>query len=109
MLILAKEVDALQSQVIETYYQYRHTQERWKLSQEAIRVLDQARGPDGASVAPELQALLPVMDSLHQSAQQDEASCKQAFVNARNALGLLVGGEALVALEQVHAKQASSH
>lgn len=108
MLILAKEVDALQSQVIETYYQYRHSEERWKLSQDAAKNL-QGLFEDyhhKTHLSAQEQAIKPLMDSMLQSLEQEESNQKQAFINARNSLGLLVGGDALVALEKMRQQEA---
>lgn len=110
MLILAKEVESLQSQVIESYYEYRHAQERWKISQQATESLqkfhEKFNDPDTPAQKPEHLALQPLVESLFQSARQEESSAKQGFVHARNALGLLVGADALVALEQASQQNA---
>lgn len=112
MLILAKEVESLQSLVIESYYSYKHTQERWQISQEAIKTLDKYHktyNESDRSNTAEAIAIRPIIDSLFQTAQHDEQTAKQAFVQSRNALGLLVGGDALVALEKFQQdKQAKS-
>ena len=111
MLILAKEVDALQSQVIETYYQYRQAEERWKIAQEASLTLERQYDKHQNSKSRRSstdQALKPLMDSMIQTAEQEENNHKQAFVNARNALGLLVGGDALLALEQARQQESTS-
>jgi hypothetical protein len=111
MLILAKEVDALQSQVIETYYQYRQAEERWKIAQEAATTLEKQyekhQHAKNRRAAVD-QALKPLMDSMIQTAEQEENNHKQAYVNARNALGLLVGGDALLALEQARQQESTS-
>jgi hypothetical protein len=111
MLILAKEVDALQSQVIETYYQYRQAEERWEIAQEAATTLEKQYEKHQHSKSRRSstdQALKPLMDSMIQTAEQEENNHKQAFVNARNALGLLVGGDALLALEQARQQESTS-
>lgn len=103
MLLLAKEVESLQTQVIEAYYTYRQAQDQWKLAHEATvkldayyqRTLDAPAGSDAS-------ALKPVLDAMFESLQQEEQNAKQAFVSARNALGLMVGGEVLLTLEQAH-------
>lgn len=113
MLILAKEVEALQSHVIETYYEYRHARQRWKISQEAtsnlLRFQERFEENPAATNNVEKLALAPVVDSLIQSAHQEEAAAKQAFVHARNALGLVVGAEALLALEQADSQPRQAH
>jgi hypothetical protein len=95
MVILAKEVEALQSLLMESYYNYCQRESQWKLSQEAHRKLAQYSNTDKLS-----SALRPLLDSLVESSEHDELTAKQAFISARNSLGLLVGGEALLALEK---------
>jgi hypothetical protein len=113
MLILAKEVEALQSHVIETYYEYRHARQRWKISQEAtsnlLQFQERFEENPAANNNIEKMALAPVVDSLIQSARQEESAAKQAFVHSRNALGLVVGAEALLALEQAQSQPRQAH
>jgi hypothetical protein len=99
MVILAKEVDSLQTHLIELYYNYRHAKERLTLSHNASSTLstyyEQAsNGSDSNSVA-----LQPLMQSLEASAQQDEHNAQQAYNSARTELGLLVGSDAMKALD----------
>lgn len=99
MLILAKEVEALQTEVIQGYYQYKHTRELWKLSQKGKREV--ALFYDNLDTsASEAQALLPVLESLMSSISQEESEYRQNFVSARNNLSLLVGADAIIALEK---------
>ncbi|MDX2085931.1 MAG: hypothetical protein SFZ03_11150 [Candidatus Melainabacteria bacterium] len=102
MLILAKAVDGLQAQVIETYYQYQYAKERLSMARQSVQLvakysqrLQEQSGLDSAV----LQVLQPVMDSLFQSVQQDEDTAKQELTSGRNALGLLVGPDALNVIE----------
>lgn len=106
MLILAKEVEALQSQLIETYYSYCHRQEQWTLAQEASKSLKQSYQHLNESNAPEAVALQPIVESLYEGVSQQEATAKQDFISARNQLGLMVGSDALLALEQARQKEA---
>ncbi|MGE0199847.1 MAG: hypothetical protein AB7P76_02625 [Candidatus Melainabacteria bacterium] len=103
MIILAKEVELLQSRLIESYYGYQHAQRRWQLTQDATHALNQFAGnaAKGKTAAPGTDAatLETIMASMIQSASQDEAQAKQGYISARTELGLLVGPDALKALE----------
>jgi hypothetical protein len=107
MLILAKEVEALQNQVVESYYNYLHAQERWKISKEAHQTLDPyyQRYATTPHTSPEAKAIEPLMNSLSEATEQDVDNAKQSFVQARNTLGLLVGGDVLVAMEKLHSEE----
>lgn len=126
MVILAKEIENLQSKVIESYYKYKQAQERWKLSQEAestlAKYLDHAEkpgktplvlspssmvnnalgNPNAATQAQNAQneIMQSMMSAMMDSAEQDEAQAKQAYIAARNDLALISGPDALQALEQ---------
>jgi hypothetical protein len=108
MVILAKEVDNLQTRLITLYYNYRHARERLTLRHEAGTTLAKyydhaAESPDGTTAA-----LQPLMQSLEESARQDERNAQQAFNSARTDLGLLVGPEAMAALDQSMEKSKSA-
>jgi len=99
MLILAKEVEELQSNVIQQYYTYKHSQEQWKLAQKAKREL--AGFYDALDTkAIENQAMKPILESLFNGINQDEQRYRQEFVSARNGLSLLVGADAILTLEK---------
>lgn len=110
MVILAKEVESLQSKVIELYYRYKNAEERWQLSQEAAQTLtryyDQTQDPGDTSSDNVLGET--VISSLYESAKQDEAESKQAFASARNELGMLVGADAVQAVESARQAQAKA-
>jgi hypothetical protein len=105
MVILAKEVDTLQSKLIEQYYSYRHAQERLVLAREATSTI--AKYYDHASALTDSTSttLQPLMQSIYDSSKQDEQNAQQAFGSARTELGLLVGPDALAALDQPNAKK----
>ncbi len=100
MVLLAKQVEELQSQLIQLYYGYQHAKERLQMAQEASSTINKYY--DHAASTPMLsnESLQPLMQSIYDSAKQDEQSAQQAFNSARNALGLMVGPDAVAALEQ---------
>lgn len=104
MVILAKEVEALQARLVELYYHYRHAQERLALAQEAsstiARYYDHALSLDDDPAHATPDALRPLMQSIYESARQDEQSAQQAFQSARTELSLMVGLDAVAVLEQ---------
>lgn len=114
MLILAKEVEKLQSDVITAYYDYRHAKQRWQMTKDASHRLNfyrdqllsgKANGGKGIDgISPELK--ITMLDSLFQSWKQEEDAAKQDYVSCRNSLGLLVGTDALIALEQAEKESA---
>ena len=99
MVILAKEVEALQTQLIEMYYGYRHAQERLKLTQEAETTVGKYYD-HATNTTATAEALQPLVQSIYDSAKQDEQNAQQALNSARTALTLLVGPEAVAALER---------
>ncbi len=128
MLILAKEVERLQTSVIEAYYSYRHKEAQWKLARESKHNLgkyyaeqyalstpevistDPAGSPEEiatASNTPNINdALQPVLDALYNSILLQEENAHRHYISARDHLGLLVGGDALVALEKTRSQSA---
>ena len=90
MVILAKSLDHLQTQLFETYLTYVRQKRLLKLSQDAntdmLRQLSQSD-----SIAAET-----LLDITH----QDMLRQQQAFASARTALTLITGPEAVLALEQ---------
>jgi hypothetical protein len=66
MVILAKEVEALQTEIIRLYYSYRHARERLELAEEASSAI--GRYYDHADSRAEVnQTLQPLMQSLYES------------------------------------------
>ncbi len=107
MVLLAKNVETLQSQLIQTYYNYKHAKEKLTLAQEAQSTLnkyyDHAESLPTANATNE--ALKPLMQSMAESARQDVQNAQQAYSSSRSSLSLLVGTDAIAALEQSDAKK----
>lgn len=99
MVILAKEVDSLQTHLIELYYNYRHAKDRLALSHEASTTLSNYYNHAGNATDSNSVALQPLMQSLEDSARQDEHNAQQAYNSARTELSLLVGPEAMNVLD----------
>jgi len=109
MLLLAKEVESLQSQLLTSYYTYRHAKERLALAQL------------GQQEIQRYQELLNPSDSGHKSdplwgplagtltAGLDDALIKtqQEYLSARQNLSLLVGMETLESMESASQQAAT--
>lgn len=111
MVILAKEVEALQSQLIEKYYTYRQAQERLTMAREASATIGKyydhsLKTPNTSSSAESLQ---PLMQSMLDTTQQEEQNAIQAFNSSRSALSLVVGPDAIAALDQTRNKTSASN
>jgi hypothetical protein len=100
MVILAKEVEALQSNLITLYYNYRHAKERLTLTKEASSTIAKYYDHTIAIEGSTVEALQPLIQSIYDNAKQDEQSALHAFNSSRNALSLVVGPDAVAALEQ---------
>ena len=107
MLLLAKEIEGLQSQMIHSYLNYRHAHKRVELDHQAVRTLtrnfndyEARQGPN----TPTIEAVTPLLASLVTSAKQDELTSQQELTATRSALALIVGADAVVALETPQAK-----
>ncbi len=108
MVILAKEVEELQSQLITLYYDYKHAKERLTIAKEAERVIEKY-GDQAEASGSTSEALKPLMQSLVESAKQDVQSAEQSFHSSRVALSGLVGPAAITALEQATQKSAAAN
>ena len=107
MVILAKEVEALQSQLIEKYYTYRQAQERLSMAREASATI--GKYYDHAQKnATTNDALQPLMLSMLDTTTQEEQNALQAYNSTRSALSLMVGLDAIAALDQSHSKTSSN-
>ncbi|MEB3286409.1 MAG: hypothetical protein VKJ04_02785 [Vampirovibrionales bacterium] len=104
MVILAKEVENLQSRVIELYYHYQQGQERLKLAHEASQNL--GKYYDAFEQKTPDPALETIVSSLYESAKQDESQAQQAYVRSRNELSFVVGPDAIKALDAAHKQEA---
>jgi hypothetical protein len=104
MVILAKEIESLQSQLIQLYYNYRHAKERYTLAQEASSTLTKYYDHASAMQDSTAETLQPLLQSMYDSAKQDEQNALQAYNSSRSALSLVVGPDALAALDQPSTK-----
>jgi|GEM_PF-1674062 len=100
MVILAKEVEALQSQLITVYYNYRNAKERLSLAEQASSAIAKYYAHTGQTENTTNEALQPLIQSIYDNAKQDEQSAQQAFNSSRSALALMVGPDAVAALDQ---------
>lgn len=106
MVILAKEVESLQSHVITLYYKYRHRKQQLALAQEATLAL--SRYYDELANRKDVNpVLLTAMTSLLESAKQDEREARQAFLNVRSELAFTAGETAVTAMEQANVAESA--
>ena len=102
MVLLAKEVDNLQSQMIEQYYAYRHAQQRMQVSKDAMNTIgkyyEHAMNLGGDD--PTAQSLQPLMQSIYDQAVMVEHTAQQAVASTRSALVLTAGPDAVAALDE---------
>jgi hypothetical protein len=107
MLILAKEVETLQQQLMTAYYTYQHRQQQVALTQEAYHTLKNAvdraekrlLAEPSAQNGHQLKTLMPLMESVLETSHRDAMAAQSALQQARTDLGLLVGEEAVTTLE----------
>lgn len=98
MVILAKEIEKLQSEVITQYYQYRHTQDRLKIAQEARQTIN--RYYDEVLNDKKLEESTKIRgEMMVETARQEEVKAKQRFLNARGELAFTVGSDVIEAME----------
>lgn len=108
MVILAKEVEALQSQLMEQYYTYRQSQERLTMAREACTTIEKYYDHSLKTSGSNAESLQPLMQSMLDSAKREEQNALQSYNSSRSALGMVVGPDALAALDQSHNKTSSS-
>jgi hypothetical protein len=127
MVLLAKEVEALQGELIAAYYDYRHANQRLESALEAQQELARyerllprsvqkalATGSTKAhrhntSEATNTAALVaPLITSVVANVNDLTRQAQQEVLSAKEALTLLVGPEAMIALEGLHKKDFSS-
>jgi hypothetical protein len=127
MVLLAKEVEALQGDLIAAYYDYRHANQRLERALEAQQELARyerllprsvqkalATGNtkaqrQKASEATNTAALVaPLITSVVANVNDLTRQAQQEVLSAKEALTLLVGPEAMIALEGLHNKDFSS-
>lgn len=100
MVILAKEIESLQSQLIQLYYNYKHAKERLTLAQEASSTIAKYYDHASTQQGPTAETLQPLMQSMYDSAKQDEQNAQQDYSSSRTSLTMVVGPDAMAALEQ---------
>jgi hypothetical protein len=107
MVILAKAVEELQSELLEAYYEFHFQREsltlaeklyqRFRITFEQQRKALQALSETATGASP---YFLPLLESFLTQQQQEIQLTKQAYVRTKQRLGLLTGNPAVEALEQ---------
>lgn len=110
MVILAKAVESLQSDLMRNYYQYRFAQERQVLMAQALDTIHQhySRALSAIQNDPQRHNLETLMRSTLASVEQDARQCEMDVHQSRTALALLVGTETLAALELGRSQSAAT-
>lgn len=104
MVLLTQAVDDLQRQVIERYFAYRYSQAQWDLKRQAQATLEQhhkafeVQQKQAPQNAAQTAVLAPLMENLLASAQEEQRQAKKTFDEAKSALILLAGADAVQAL-----------
>lgn len=107
MVILAKEVEELQNQLITLYYNYKNAKEKLTLAQEAQSTMLKYSEQAESKNSQDTEALKPLIQSLMESARQEVQNAEQALNSNRSALSGVVGPSAIDALEQSSQKNVS--
>jgi hypothetical protein len=101
MVLLAKQVEELQTQLIQLYYNYKHAKEKLALAQEAQSTINKyCDHAESQAANGQSDSLKPLMQSLVESARQDVQNAQQNLHSSRSALSGLVGPDAIAALDQ---------
>lgn len=118
MVLLAKEVEALQGELIQAYYTYRHANERLTTAHKAQEELaryeafipadaqtallpgEGAHQPSPTTTNP-AALVAPLMASVVTQVNELSRQAQQGAISAREALILLVGSDAVTALDQL--------
>ncbi|MEM0950659.1 MAG: TolC family protein [Cyanobacteria bacterium P01_H01_bin.74] len=107
MVILAKEVEALQSDIIERYYHYRHAKTQLQISNDAILMADRQykavnsqKKPGKKTASADQQSVLTLIDTVYDNLKQTRHQAKADYNQAKSELALLVGNAAVAALEK---------
>jgi len=109
MVILAKEVEALQSQLIEQYYTYRQAQERLTMAREASTTIEKYYDHALKTSSNTTDTLQPLMQSMLDNAKQEEQNALQNYNSTRSALSMVVGPDAIAALDQTRKKTSANN
>jgi len=108
MVILAKEVEALQAQLIEQYYTYRQAQERLTMSREASVTIEKYYEHASRTSNSTTDTLQPLMQSMLDNAKQEEQNAIQNYNSSRSALSMVVGPDAIAALDQTRSRTSNN-
>lgn len=106
MLLLAKEVETLQSSLIDRYYSYRHNRAEWLSARASQQELDRyiALLPSpkhGGPQANKWDPMVPLIESMRSTMDDTVQQAERDYEASRQSLSLLVGADALKALEDV--------
>lgn len=99
MLILAKEVEGLQNNLLQTYLDYRHARVRWQQARLALDEFKQLRART-SSETPDDAMAATLGKNMTQAWELEVARTQQAYISARDALSLMTGAEAVAVIEQ---------
>jgi len=109
MASLAKKVDTLQTRLITLYFNYLNAKEKLKLTQEANAVVEQSyKHAMQKADSTNQKALQPLMNSMLESAEQNEELAKQSLQSAESELSILVGPEAVAALNKKNEEESTA-
>lgn len=113
MLLLAKEVAALQSDLIGDYYVYRHAKSQWMSARASQHELEQYLSllPEShrqAGKASSWDPMVPLLESLRTTMDDTVMNAHREYQAARQALSLLVGPNAIDSLEEIKEQAAAS-
>lgn len=102
LIMLAKEVDELQGELVIAYYEYMHALARLEASEEALKNAHEqylsAQGTDNF-------AANTAADAFFREAKQNQLKAKQNFLSTRTILEQITGIDVIVYIEQLHLKQ----
>jgi hypothetical protein len=101
LIMLAKEVDELQSKLVMTYYEYRQALERLIIAEEALQ---NARDLYHEAQKIESFSANTAADAFYREAQQNHLGAKQNFISARTSLEQITGMDAIIYVEHMREK-----
>jgi hypothetical protein len=100
MLILVKEIESLQTKILEQYYTYRHAQQQLKQAEEANQSMEKIyQKLKLGTTTDALESYQSLVDTLLNQAQQEMQQAKQNYLSSRGGLALMVGPDALSVIE----------
>jgi outer membrane protein TolC len=106
MLILVKEIESLQTKILEQYYTYKHTEQHLAQAQDSHQTMEKLYQKirltaDSAS----LETYQSLIDTLLSQAEQQVHLARQSYQSARGSLSLMVGPDALSVIEHPDQKR----